>query len=776
MAQPLHPLPESYLEHSPDSHCWGSADGPYPQEMHIPGGFNGPAFDPTSNDTASAYTAASQGALVPVDDSQVPYSTMQYSAHAAADDAMSVRRHAAWVMSQHQPQVPSQHNQDHEQQQQQYLQGMPINSSADQHFATPSTMVMPQQQHSHLPAQHRHADQLRSSNVYAGMGEPQMMYNLQPMHFSMGPSQAVLNHITADQMYRLHTTSPQHTSQALNTSPQSYHASLDGGFSASTPQDPPLQDYAFYPSHEQSVSQSFVPATFDMLQTSSATLRADGLSPSSTLSSSVMGDTFMPHTPDSLMSFTGAFENTAISNPGMALHNRNGSYNSHQSGLSISSASPHDIWQQPSSSPEIRQLDEPDDIVAYNQSHTSSVNSDETHSHTESRGTSIDGSTWPRSPELARTVVPATAHNRRRSSNVPTTAGKVLQKTIVKKPSVKKDVQAARVLAEKLDSKRIGRRKGPLTSDQRRQAGEIRKLKACIRCKFLKKTCDPNGPCAGCKPSHARLWMVPCTRLDIRELHYFMDDWKVDYDRHMNKGITVSNIIDYSPREQQIFIGHGFGDFISISAREVYVRDDKIFRVDWVETIGEKPDTVDGVVTDRPFPLPKDPASHVAKRSEVLRYVQPDAACHFDSFYRMDIPENAMKFCHEMESVPVGVITGLFSAISQRMPALRDWNTAQHGAMFSGHEFHQELCETVEKTREVMLTHEPWRSEVSASKTGRRVTCASQACGALEEIIVNERCSVVATCMPESAGGDHREEASAPGWPADVPLAGKGGG
>ena len=36
--------------------------------------------------------------------------------------------------------------------------------------------------------------------------------------------------------------------------------------------------------------------------------------------------------------------------------------------------------------------------------------------------------------------------------------------------------------------KRVGRRKGPLRPDQRKQASEIRKLGACIRCRFLKKT------------------------------------------------------------------------------------------------------------------------------------------------------------------------------------------------------------------------------------------------------------------------------------------------
>ena len=38
------------------------------------------------------------------------------------------------------------------------------------------------------------------------------------------------------------------------------------------------------------------------------------------------------------------------------------------------------------------------------------------------------------------------------------------------------------------NEKRIGKRKGPLRPEQRKQACEIRKLGACLRCKFLKKT------------------------------------------------------------------------------------------------------------------------------------------------------------------------------------------------------------------------------------------------------------------------------------------------
>ena len=52
------------------------------------------------------------------------------------------------------------------------------------------------------------------------------------------------------------------------------------------------------------------------------------------------------------------------------------------------------------------------------------------------------------------------------------------------KPTIRRPPQAPKVDTEK----RVGRRKGPLRPEQRKQASEIRKLGACIRCKFLKKT------------------------------------------------------------------------------------------------------------------------------------------------------------------------------------------------------------------------------------------------------------------------------------------------
>ncbi|KAE8862239.1 hypothetical protein PTNB29_04801 [Pyrenophora teres f. teres] len=167
----------------------------------------------------------------------------------------------------------------------------------------------------------------------------------------------------------------------------------------------------------------------------------------------------------------------------------------------------------------------------------------------------------------------------RRRKSPATASGSKPAKTIVKKTpahTTKKDATG---------EKRVGRRRGPLRPDQRAQAHEIRKLRACLRCKFLKKTCDKGDPCAGCQPSHARLWQVPCTRIDIKDIAYFMKDWKADYERHVSLGFSIGNIKGFSTSERLIYVTHGYGHYLPIMARDVYVRDEKCFGVDWHETL-----------------------------------------------------------------------------------------------------------------------------------------------------------------------------------------------
>ena len=167
--------------------------------------------------------------------------------------------------------------------------------------------------------------------------------------------------------------------------------------------------------------------------------------------------------------------------------------------------------------------------------------------------------------------------SRRQSRKSPTAKA---TKPVIRRasPPVKKD-----------NEKRVGRRRGPLLPEQRKQAGVIRKLRACLRCKFLKKTCDKGEPCVGCQPAHARLWQVPCTRIDIKELAYFMKDWKVDFERHLTRPFHVSNIKGFSAEERSLYITHGYGFVIPVLAREVYVKDDNRFTVDWTESDHEKP-------------------------------------------------------------------------------------------------------------------------------------------------------------------------------------------
>ncbi|KAJ5378216.1 uncharacterized protein N7496_005625 [Penicillium cataractarum] len=111
---------------------------------------------------------------------------------------------------------------------------------------------------------------------------------------------------------------------------------------------------------------------------------------------------------------------------------------------------------------------------------------------------------------------------------------------------------------------RVGKLKGPLKPEQRKKDSEIRKLRACLRCKFLKMNCDKGEPCAGCQPLHARLWQVPFTRIDIKEIAYFMKDWKADYKRHIAMGFSLGNIKGFSDQERTLFTTHGYGQLLPI--------------------------------------------------------------------------------------------------------------------------------------------------------------------------------------------------------------------
>ncbi|KAG9247262.1 hypothetical protein BJ878DRAFT_532690 [Calycina marina] len=387
--------------------------------------------------------------------------------------------------------------------------------------------------------------------------------------------------------------------------------------------------------------------------------------------------------------------------------------------------------------------------------------------------------------------------------------------------------------------KRVGRRRGPLLPEQRKQASEIRKLRACLRCKFLKKTCDKGEPCAGCQPSHARLWQVPCTRIDIKDINYFMKDWKADYERHIGLGVSVYNVKGFAQKEELLWITHGYGFALPIMAREVYVSDDSCFKVDWVEHAEDGPYEFDyrterlsagseGVSTealseyldkhlDGPFEdfideyfqgtmfitqiLKTAHRYYVKEKVPVIRkalklvlaynltlhitmveqrgdehpmagviddddsifagkvlapvMINFQIKCaladmwrelqkevleelsllyssvysgdrlknwptifmiasillavweemQFDCHYRMPDTAAVDKFCTDMETTPVGVVVGLFHAISQKLPAMTEWDTRRHGQLLNNN---VAVCEAMTEMRGHVTEHESY--------------------------------------------------------------------
>ncbi|KAM5380258.1 hypothetical protein ACJZ2D_003540 [Fusarium nematophilum] len=400
--------------------------------------------------------------------------------------------------------------------------------------------------------------------------------------------------------------------------------------------------------------------------------------------------------------------------------------------------------------------------------------------------------------------------------------------------------------------KKVGRRKGPLLPEQRKQASEIRKLRACLRCKFLKKTCDKGEPCAGCQPSHARLWQVPCTRIDIKDIGYFMKDWKADYERHMDRGVSVYNVKGFAQKETLMWITHGYGFALPVMVREVFVADDSCFSVDWVEstltdqepidfeTRTEKLDVgaegirldalseyldkhIDGPFEDfiddhfegTPFITEILKTAHrfyvkekmpVIRKSlklvlaynltmhitmvenqgsevnldgqiddedskyygrtvapvminfqikcalaDMWRELQKDILeelsalysgvysgekmknwptifmiasillavweeMQFDCHYRVPDPVAVNKFCTDMETTPVGVIVGLFHAISQKLPAFTDWDTRKHGHLLHNN---VSVCEAMTEVRQHVIKHEAYLRTRKESKFDR---------------------------------------------------------
>ena len=74
----------------------------------------------------------------------------------------------------------------------------------------------------------------------------------------------------------------------------------------------------------------------------------------------------------------------------------------------------------------------------------------------------------------------------------------------------------------------------------------------------------------------------------------------------------------------------------------------------------------------------------------------------FDQNYRVPDKEAVTKFCDEMENVPVGVIVGLFSAISTKMPTFLEWDSSKHSAVVQEN---NAVCDTMTEVRAHVEKH-----------------------------------------------------------------------
>ncbi len=70
----------------------------------------------------------------------------------------------------------------------------------------------------------------------------------------------------------------------------------------------------------------------------------------------------------------------------------------------------------------------------------------------------------------------------------------------------------------------------------------------------------------------------------------------------------------------------------------------------------------------------------------------------FDCHYR--VPDDAVgrdKFCNDMETTPVGVVVGLFQAISQKLPSFLEWDTSKHHTLLG---FNSDVCMAMTEVRD----------------------------------------------------------------------------
>ncbi|KAG9998047.1 hypothetical protein KCU78_g16642, partial [Aureobasidium melanogenum] len=88
----------------------------------------------------------------------------------------------------------------------------------------------------------------------------------------------------------------------------------------------------------------------------------------------------------------------------------------------------------------------------------------------------------------------------------------------------------------------------------------------------------------------------------------------------------------------------------------------------------------------------------------------------FDAHYRTPDETAVNQFCNDMESTPVGVIVGLFQAISQKLPNFMDWDTRSHHQLLNSD---PAICDALTEVKEHVTKHEKYLRSRSDAKFDR---------------------------------------------------------
>jgi hypothetical protein len=88
----------------------------------------------------------------------------------------------------------------------------------------------------------------------------------------------------------------------------------------------------------------------------------------------------------------------------------------------------------------------------------------------------------------------------------------------------------------------------------------------------------------------------------------------------------------------------------------------------------------------------------------------------FDCHYRVPDEKAVNKFCDDMETTPVGVIVGLFQAISTKLPALQEWDTKKHHQLLGSN---QAVCDALTEVKGHINKHEKYLKDQQNAKFDR---------------------------------------------------------